>query len=35
MKDWKVLMTNCRQARVFCVRVVYKLWEMFLGCKVG
>eukprot|EP00118_Oscarella_pearsei_P026298 m.309736 g.309736 ORF g.309736 m.309736 type:complete len:828 (+) comp47527_c0_seq1:163-2646(+) len=33
MKDWKVLMTSCKQARVFCVRMVYKLWETFLGVK--
>lgn len=33
MKEWKVLMVDCKQSRVFCSRLVTKLNEMFLGVK--
>ncbi|XP_062507418.1 uncharacterized protein LOC134183870 isoform X2 [Corticium candelabrum] len=33
MKQWKVLMADCKQSRVFCSRLVTKLSEMFLGIK--
>lgn len=35
LTNWNAMMMESKQARVFCVRLIHKLSEVFTGMKVG